>query len=112
MTNTLKGIGGSIRDKIIASGRYKSITEDEYHNGVREVFSKSIQAEQAQYKPDYERIGIREVESTLTWSAIKPGISDGYKAMEIVKPAYERGWGMIFIWGNWGQAKTLLGKIV
>lgn len=112
MKTTMHDEGMSIREKMIASGRYKPITEEEYRKGVQEVFARSLQAEKSNYKPDYERIGIREDEATLTWSAIKPGVSDGYKALEVIKPAYERGCGMIFVWGKWGQAKTLLGKIM
>jgi len=68
--------------------------------------------EQANFKTDFSRIGIREDELSLTWDAIKPNVSDGIKALKAVKPAYERGWGMVFLWGPWGQAKTLVGKIL
>lgn len=63
-------------------------------------------------KFDASVIGLREKELELTWSAVKPNISDGIKAVEAVRPAYERGWGMVFLWGTWGQAKTLVGKIL
>ncbi len=112
MKTTLQSESDSIIEKMKKSGRYKPLTEEEYRAGVEKVFAESLQKEQANMKPDYERIGINEDEIHLTWSAIKPGISDGYKAVQIIKPAYERGHGMIFIWGTWGQAKTLMGKIV
>jgi DNA replication protein DnaC len=63
-------------------------------------------------KPDYSRIGLREDELGLSWAAIKPNISDGAKALKAVQPAYTRGWGMVFLWGSWGQAKTLIGKVL
>ena len=66
----------------------------------------------AQNKPDYSRMGMREDELSLDWTAIKPNISDGMRALEAVRPAYERGWGMVFLWGTWGQAKTLIGKVL
>lgn len=63
-------------------------------------------------KTDWSRIGILESEVDMNWSLIKPNISDGVKALEAVRPAYERGHGAIFLWGTWGQAKTLIGKIL
>jgi DNA replication protein DnaC len=61
---------------------------------------------------DWSRIGIREDEAEMNWGYVKPGISDGIEAVKAIKPAYERGWGMIFLWGSYGQAKTLVGKIL
>lgn len=63
-------------------------------------------------KIDYSRLGLREEDLKLNWSFIQPDISDGVKAMEAVRPAYQRGWGMVFLWGSWGQGKTLIGKIL
>lgn len=64
-------------------------------------------------KIDYARIGLRADEIEFSWSLVKKEIeSDGYKALEVVRPAYERGHGLIFLWGNYGQAKTLIGKIL
>lgn len=109
---TMKGETLSIREKLIATGRYSPISDDEYKTLQREAFRRVRQAAAEQYKPDYERLGIQEDETKLTWDAVKPNISDGLKALEVVKPAYEKGWGMVFLWGSWGQAKTLIGKIV
>ena len=66
----------------------------------------------AQHKPDYSRMGLQEDELGKTWSAMRPDISDGMKALGAVRPAYEQGWGMVFLWGTWGQGKTILGKIL
>ena len=66
----------------------------------------------AQNKPDYSRMGMREDELTLDWSAVKPGVSDAMKALDVVRPAYSRGHGLIPLWGTWGQGKTLIGKIL
>ena len=68
----------------------------------------------ANLQPQFDpaTIGLHESELSLTWDAVKPDISDGMKAVNAVKPAYERGWGMIFLWGTYGQAKTLIGKIL
>lgn len=64
-------------------------------------------------KPKTElQIGLRDDELEMNWSLVKPGISDGVKAANAVRAAYERGWGMIFLWGTYGQAKTLVGKIL
>ena len=73
----------------------------------KEKFLKAMEP-----KTDWSRIGILESEVNMNWSLIKPGISDGVKALEAVQPAYERGHGAIFLWGTWGQAKTLIGKIL
>jgi len=112
MKTTMRAESMSLKDKMIASGRYRPIDDDEYKRLQLEQMRKIREREAANYKPDWSRIGISEAEASLTWDAIKPGISDGYKAVEVVRPMYSRGWGMAFLWGNWGQAKTLLGKIV
>jgi DNA replication protein DnaC len=63
-------------------------------------------------KPDYSTFGIQEDELCLNWSDIVPGVSDADKAMPEIRNQFIRGWGMIFLWGTYGQAKTLLGKIL
>src|SRR5688572_23305612 len=102
----------SIVDKMKASGRYRPVSDDEYNRLKREASARVQEQEAAQFKPDYSRLGLREDETRLTWAAIKPGVSDGTKALEAVKPKYEQGWGMVFLWGTYGQAKTLIGKIL
>lgn len=57
-------------------------------------------------------IGLRESDLSLSWQAVRPGISDGIEAVKAIKPFYERGFGMVYLWGSWGQAKTLVGKIL
>lgn len=106
---TIKDI--DLSSKIAASGRPR-ISPEEYERLKAENWQRVAQTEAQSYKPDYKRIGIREDESILTWSAIRPDVSDGMKALAAVKPMYERGWGMVFLWGTYGQAKTLIGKIL
>ena len=58
------------------------------------------------------RVGVSLEEiRELTWALILPNISDGDKALDVVKPAFERGHGFIFLWGEYGQAKSLIMKI-
>lgn len=102
----------SLIEKMRASGRYVPIDDDEYKRLQREALARIAQNEQNTYVPDYKRIGISEHETGLTWAAIRPNVSDGIKAVQALRPMYERGWGMLFVWGTWGQAKTLLGKIL
>jgi DNA replication protein DnaC len=47
----------------------------------------------------------------LAWNDVKPHISDGLKAVAAVRPALDLGWGMVFLGGAPGQAKTLVCKI-
>jgi DNA replication protein DnaC len=110
--NTMHSQAAMLREKMKKSGRYQQIDEDTYRALQRAANEKLIQKETAAYVPDWDRLGIREDESQLTWSAVKPGASDGMKGLEAVKPAYEKGYGIIFLWGAWGQAKTLIGKIL
>lgn len=98
--------------KMKVSGRYRPIDGNEYDRLKLEQSAKLAAQEAANYRPDYFRIGITEAESSLTWEAVKPNVSDGMKALQAVKPAYERGYGMVFLWGTYGQAKTLIGKIL
>lgn len=63
-------------------------------------------------KIDYAQFGIGENELDMDWSLVKPGISDGMKGMNAVRSAYIIGHGFIFLHGAYGQAKTLIGKIL
>jgi DNA replication protein DnaC len=63
-------------------------------------------------KPDLSRIGLLEDEMSMTWDMIKPDISDGIKAVRAIRPKYDQGYGMIYLYGAWGQGKTLIGKIL
>ena len=108
----MKNQSVSMIEKMRASGRYVPIDDDEYKRLQREALARIAQNEQNTYVPDYKRIGISEHETGLTWAAIRPNVSDGLKAVQALRPMYERGWGMLFVWGTWGQAKTLLGKIL
>lgn len=98
--------------KMKASGRYVPISDDEYKRLQVEQFCKLDKQTQENYQPDLSRLGLYESELSLTWDAIKPGLSDGYKARDAVRPKYLQGWGMVFLTGSWGQAKTLCGKIL
>jgi DNA replication protein DnaC len=101
-------------EKMKASGRYRPIDEDEY-NRLKRLQSEKIAAqEKASFRADYALLGLREDETKLTWDAVRPDekVSDGYKAVQAVRPRYEQGWGMVFLWGTYGQAKTLTGKIL
>lgn len=101
-----------IVQKMKSSGRYRSITDQEYARLKLEQSAKLAAQEAANYRPDYSRLGITEAESSLTWDAVRPDISDGLKAVQTVRPMYERGFGIVFLWGTYGQAKTLIGKIL
>lgn len=59
-----------------------------------------------------ERIGLKPSEiQELTWDTIRAGISDGPKARAAVQRAYQVGYGLVFLYGKSGQAKTLSLKI-
>jgi DNA replication protein DnaC len=109
---TMTGEMLTLKQKMIASGRYVHISEDRYREMQRQQTAKLMEAERNNFKPDYARIGILESESSLTWEAVKPGLSDGMKAVHAVRPAYDKGFGIVFLYGAWGQAKTLVGKIL
>lgn len=57
------------------------------------------------------RIGLTRGELALTWDVIKDGLSDGHKARDAVRRAFEMGYGIVFLYGASGQAKTLALKI-
>jgi len=98
--------------KMKSSGRYIPISDDEYKRLQCEQFSRLAAQSAASYKPDLSRIGLHESELNLAWNKVTPGISDGKKAVDAVQPKYEQGFGMVFLWGTYGQAKTLTGKIL
>lgn len=58
------------------------------------------------------RVGITALEIEMTWDLVKPNLSDGKKASDAVRPALDRGHGMVVLRGTFGQAKTLVGKIM
>lgn len=88
------------------------LSPEEYRAAQQAQLQKLNEQEQRQTVIDYARLGLREQDLQLDWNFIKRGGSDGYKALQTVKEAYDRGWGMVFLWGTYGQAKTLIGKIM
>ena len=102
----------NIADKIKASGTPTVSSHEEYERLKAAQWQLSYAKEDNAARRNWKRIGIAESEAGLNWQAVKPGISDGMKALEAVKPAYEQGYGIVFLHGNWGQGKTLIGKIL
>lgn len=76
------------------------------------VSEREQEEREKRYRFDPAVIGLHPGEMGLDWSRVRPGISDGMKAVEIVRPYYDRGYGLVYLWGKWGQAKTLIGKIL
>jgi DNA replication protein DnaC len=103
-----------LRSRISARG--KPMTDQEkaaWITGQPERDAKALIALRASQPPfDPASIGLHPGDLGLDWSDIKPGISDAAKAVEAVRPAFERGHGLIFLWGSYGQAKTVIGKIL
>lgn len=58
------------------------------------------------------RVGIEASDLELHWDLVKKDLSDGIKAVGPVRSALEAGHGAILLRGNYGQAKTLIGKIM
>lgn len=116
MTSTIKEIMDKSHSELLAkirsSPRYKPVTDQEFDEWVANNHEAVLRREAEAYQPDYDRIGILESDLSLIWSDIKKGYSDGDKAVGVVQEAFERGHGMIFMYGNYGQAKTLIGKIL
>ena len=102
----------TLKAKLKQHPHYRPLTDDEYNRLKMKVGAETWEMEREQYKPDYSRMGMLESELNLVWDMVTPGVSDGPKAVEAVRPAYERGHGMVFLWGTYGQAKTMVGKIL
>lgn len=109
---TIQEQAAKLKEKLRSSDHYRPITDEEYRELQRRQNELMLEREKQGRRVDYARIGIRENELSMSWDLVKPEISDGPKAMEAVRPAYERGFGMVFLWGTYGQAKTLIGKIL
>ena len=73
-------------------------------------YSRTIILADAQAGKELGGLAAEEV-LQLQWSMVKPGYSDGVKAREAVKRAYECGSGLVLLFGTFGQAKTLTMKI-
>lgn len=104
--------GKALKEKIQDSGTPTVSSEEEYERLKAAQWQLSYAKEDNAVRRNWQRIGILESEAGLQWNAIKPGISDGTKARDAVKPAYEKGYGIVFLYGAWGQGKTLTGKIL
>lgn len=111
MTDYFENARKMVHEKMRGKGLPR-LSPQEYAAMVAENMRKLDEREAEQNRPDYPRIGISESDLSLTWEFIKSDVSDGAKAMKVVKEAYQRGWGMVFLWGTYGQAKTLVGKIL
>ena len=111
-TTTMNKSSSALIEKMKESGRYTPISEDEYKRLKIQQMERVAQRERDAYKVDLSRIGLHESELDLTWDAIKRKVSDGGKVLDALQPAYKRGYGMVFLWGAWGQAKTLGGKVL
>jgi IstB-like ATP binding protein len=65
---------------------------------------------------DLARYGLEQDELCMDWNLVKAKIGytrlEGTRAVKAVKPAFERGHGMIALLGTYGQGKTLVGKIL
>jgi DNA replication protein DnaC len=58
------------------------------------------------------RIGLTSDEvRDLTWGLVKKGVNQADQACEITKRAYTSGHGMVFMYGGYGQGKSLVLKI-
>lgn len=58
------------------------------------------------------RVGLTSDEvRNLTWNLVKSGVNQADQACEITKRAYISGHGMVFMYGGYGQGKSLLLKI-
>jgi DNA replication protein DnaC len=113
---TLAEAAQAAKQKMEQSGRYRPISDEEYQRlklqqseKLREQEAEQAQARRLEALP---QIGLHSSELELNWKAVKPGISDGPEALKAVKPKYKQGHGMVFLWGTYGQAKTLIGKIL
>jgi len=102
--------------KIQSSPRYRKITDEEYQALKIESFQRLARQEAEQLKRNQlsqlDKVGLYESELNMTWDMVIPGMSDGTRAVEAVRPKYEAGHGLVFLWGTYGQAKTLVGKIL
>ena len=47
----------------------------------------------------------------LSWNMVQEGINEGHVAKAAVEQIYQQGYGIAFLYGGFGQAKTLLLKI-
>lgn len=115
MSEPIRDAMADLRAKIdrgFAERGLRRLTPDEYRAAQECNFKRVEELARRSSAADYERIGLREQDKDLSWSLVRPGQSDGYKGLAAVKEAYERGWGMVFLHGTYGQAKTLIGKIL
>ena len=58
------------------------------------------------------RVGLTADEiRTLSWDLVKKGVNQADQACDIIKRAYTAGYGVVFLYGGFGQGKSLVLKI-
>jgi len=58
------------------------------------------------------RVGLTAEEiCDLSWSMVRGGINQADQAGRVTKQAYQRGYGLVFLYGGFGQGKSLVLKI-
>jgi DNA replication protein DnaC len=112
MRSTFQQSALALREKLMKSERYRPITDEEYKSLKIWRASENAKTALENYKPDISRLGLHESELNLTWNVVSADISDGARARDAVVEKYRQGSGMVFLWGTYGQAKTLVGKIL
>jgi DNA replication protein DnaC len=110
--NSMSQHTATLLEKMKKSGRYRPIDEDEYRELQRRANARLEQNEQQEHKPDLSRLGLVESELSMTWDLINPRLGEGMKVLNALRPKYNEGSGMVFLWGAYGQAKTLAGKVL
>jgi DNA replication protein DnaC len=105
-----------LREKIAAHNIPRMTAEERvaFVMGEKERDARALAEYQAEHPNifDPKIIGLNQAELSLDWCNVQAGISDGMKAVAVIQPALKLGHGLIFLWGGYGQAKTLIGKIL
>lgn len=91
--------------------RFRQFSEAEYAEQRYEYLQEHLVAP-SQPANELRHCGLYQDEiDNLTWDKVKPDVSGGIQAVQTVRAFYTQGFGMVYLGGACGQAKTLLLKI-
>jgi hypothetical protein len=115
----IRKVTESLAEKIGRSGA-RRLTQEEYEAACEKNRQKAVAASLMTFEKlltmddeTVRRFGLHSDEiARLDWDRVLPGISDGPRAVELVRPFEAQRWGMVYLGGASGQAKSLVMKIV
>lgn len=118
MTTTMKAAAANLQAKLERQrsdhpDRFRRLSQEEYEAARAAYLQTHTNKVITPPASELRYCGLYQDEiDNLTWENVKPGISSGDSAISFVRAFYGQEYGMVYLGGAPGQAKTLILKIV